>query len=229
MSGARSSRASLQLGTARHPGVVAGIDEAGRGPLAGPVVAAAVVLCPERPVAGLDDSKRLSASAREALAEEIREKAAAYGLGRACVAEIDRLNILQATLLAMTRAVAALAVVPDVALVDGKNCPALGCRTHAIVKGDATYQEIAAASILAKVARDHEMMALDAQFPLYGFARHKGYPTKEHLLRLRALGVLPIHRRSFGPVRAMLTHLEGEPGHEGGKRADEYNQSRLFV
>lgn len=180
---------------------VAGLDEVGRGPLAGPVVAAAVILHPARPIAGLRDSKVLSAERREALSLVIRERAWAYALGRAEVDEIDRLNILNASLLAMARAFHALSVRPRQALVDGNRCPALPCRADAIVGGDALVAAISAASILAKVTRDREMVALDARFPAYGFARHKGYPTREHLQSLRRVGACSEHRRSFGPVR----------------------------
>jgi ribonuclease HII len=180
---------------------VCGVDEVGRGPLAGPVVAAAVVLDPAMPIVGLADSKRLSPRRREDLAAEIRVKALAWGLGRADVAEIDRLNILQASLLAMRRAVAGLAQVPGLALVDGNRCPELPCPARAIVGGDASEPAISAASILAKVARDAEMLALHALHPDYGFDRHKGYPTRQHLEALALHGPLAEHRRSFGPVK----------------------------
>lgn len=183
---------------------VAGVDEVGRGPLAGPVVTAAVILDPARPIAGLADSKALSERRREALAEEIREKALCWALGRAEVAEIDALNILQATLLAMQRAVAALDPAPDHVLVDGNRCPAFPCSAEAIVKGDGTVPVISAASIIAKVSRDREMVALDAEYPGYGLAGHKGYPSKAHLAALAELGVSPIHRRTFAPVRRLL-------------------------
>ena len=196
---------ALQLAYELYEGTIAGVDEAGRGPLAGPVVAAAVVLDPARPIEGLNDSKRLSAARREALAEEIEGAALHFGLGRAEVCEIDDLNILQASLLAMQRAVAALGVVPSRAFIDGNIHPSLPCRTHAIVKGDAIIAEIAAASVLAKVSRDREMCALDERYPNYGFARHKGYPTAEHVRQLKAFGVCPVHRRSFAPVRCLLS------------------------
>ncbi|MDG4551378.1 MAG: ribonuclease HII [Candidatus Contendobacter sp.] len=183
---------------------VAGVDEAGRGPLAGPVVAAAVVLDPSRPIAGLADSKKLSAARRERLANEIRDNALAWALGRAEVAEIDRVNILQATLLAMQRAVAALSVAPANVLVDGNRCPSLICPCRAIVKGDATVPAISAASILAKVARDAELRRLHDRYPQYNFARHKGYPTAAHLEALRRHGPCSEHRRSFAPVLAAL-------------------------
>jgi ribonuclease HII len=181
--------------------ICAGVDEAGRGPLAGPVVAAAVILDPERPIRGLADSKILSPSRREALAEQLRTHVIAWSLGRAEVEEIDQLNILQASLLAMSRAVTRLAVQPTLVLVDGNRAPSVACEVRAIVRGDATVAEISAASILAKVARDHEMLELDDRYPGYGFAIHKGYPTKQHLLALRKLGVSDVHRRSFAPVR----------------------------
>lgn len=180
---------------------IAGVDEVGRGPLAGPVVAAAVILHPEKTIQGLQDSKCLTEKRREALYEEIREKALAFALGRAEVEEIDRLNILQASLLAMQRAVAQLPIAPDAAWVDGNRCPELACPAKAIIKGDQTVPAISAASILAKVTRDREMVALAAQYPGYGFEQHKGYPTRAHLLALSEKGILPIHRRSFAPVR----------------------------
>lgn len=185
--------------------LIAGVDEVGRGPLAGPVVAAAVILDPAHPIAGLADSKTLSPIRREQLATEIRAKALAWALGRAEVAEIDRLNILQASLLAMQRAIAALSIVPDQALVDGNRCPPLACPCRAIVKGDATVPAISAASILAKVARDAEMGELHERYPRYGFAQHKGYPTAAHRDALRRFGPCPEHRRSFAPVAAALS------------------------
>lgn len=181
--------------------LVAGIDEAGRGPLAGPVIAAAVILDPARPLTGLNDSKLLSARQRERLEAEIRAGALAWALGRAEVEEIDSINILQATLRAMQRAVAALDPAPRRALIDGDRCPPLDCPARAIVKGDRKVAAIAAASILAKVARDREMEALDALYPGYGLARHKGYPTRDHVEALRRLGASPVHRLSFRPVR----------------------------
>ena len=187
-----------------EPGLVCGIDEAGRGPLAGAVVAAAVVLDPARPIEGLRDSKRLSATQRERLADAIRDRSLGWALGRADPAEIDRLNILGATLLAMRRALEALPVRPGRALVDGNVCPRLSCDCEAVVRGDATVPVISAASILAKVARDIEMLELDARWPGYGFAVHKGYPTRQHLEALARLGPAPVHRRSFGPVRRLL-------------------------
>lgn len=183
---------------------VAGVDEAGRGPLAGPVVAAAVVLDPRQPITGLTDSKALSASRREELAALIRSRAQAWALGRVEAAQIDRLNILRATLEAMHQAVAALSIRPRHVLVDGDRCPALDCPATAIVKGDRRVAAISAASILAKVERDREMDAWDRRYPQYGFARHKGYPTRAHREALRAHGPCPCHRRSFAPVKAVL-------------------------
>lgn len=189
----------------RPPGLVVGVDEVGRGPLIGDVVAAAVILDPQRPIAGLGDSKALSARRREQLFDEIRDKALAWCIASASPAEIDELNILQATLLAMQRAVAGLDRVPDYALIDGNRCPRLPCPAEPVIKGDARVAEIGAASILAKVTRDRQMLALHERHPEYGFARHKGYPTPEHLAALERLGVLPEHRRSFRPVRERLT------------------------
>ena len=188
---------------------LAGVDEVGRGPLAGDVVAAAVILDPEDPIAGLDDSKKLTAQCREALALEIRCRAVAWALGRASVAEIDSLNILQASLLAMHRAVDALDTAPVMVLVDGNRLPRWPYRSEPIVGGDGRVPAIAAASILAKVQRDAEMVALEESYPGYGLARHKGYPTREHLEALKRLGVTPMHRRSFGPVRDLLE--DGSP------------------
>jgi ribonuclease HII len=188
--------------------LLAGVDEVGRGPLAGPVVAAAVILDRERPVAGLADSKALSSSRREVLAVEIRRRARCWALGRADVEEIDKLNILQASLLAMQRAVTKLNPPPEFVLIDGNRCPELHCPAEAVVKGDARVAAIAAASIIAKVSRDAEMTALDKRYPGYGFAAHKGYPTRAHLRALRELGVSPIHRRSFGPVKKLTLELQ---------------------
>ncbi|MBV8801830.1 MAG: ribonuclease HII [Gammaproteobacteria bacterium] len=179
---------------------ITGVDEAGRGPLAGPVVAAAVILNPAKPISGLADSKQLTALQREALFTVIIENAFSFGVGRAEVEEIDRVNILQATFLAMQRAVAALSVIPHLALIDGNRSPKLPCKTKAIIAGDQTEPAISAASILAKVTRDREMQHLDQQFPLYGFAKHKGYSTRDHLLALKQHGPCDIHRRSFAPV-----------------------------
>lgn len=184
--------------------LICGVDEAGRGPLAGPVFAAAVILDPARPVAGLADSKVLTARRREALAVEIRSRALAWSVASASVEEIDALNILQASLLAMRRAVEGLTVAPDRVEVDGPHCPRLGVPARGIVGGDATHAGISAASILAKVARDAEMLALHRIHPRYGFDLHKGYPTAAHLAALRAHGVCAAHRRSFAPVRLLL-------------------------
>jgi ribonuclease HII len=181
--------------------MICGVDEAGRGPLAGPVVAAAVILDPARPVDGLADSKKLSAARREELAALIRANALAWCVAEASVAEIDALNILQATLLAMRRAVEGLGMAPTEALIDGNRCPALDMPAHAIVGGDATVAEISAASILAKTVRDAGMRDLHARYPNYGFDRHKGYGTAVHLAALREHGPCPEHRMSFAPVR----------------------------
>ncbi|MBP6681840.1 MAG: ribonuclease HII [Halioglobus sp.] len=192
-----------------HGPGLAGVDEVGRGPLAGDVVAAAVILDPARPIAGLRDSKKLSAPRREALALQIREQALAWAVARATVAEIDQLNILQAALLAMHRAVQALRPQPAYVLVDGNRLPRWDYASEPVVKGDDRVPAIAAASILAKVQRDGELLELERQYPGYGFAAHKGYPTAAHLKALRTLGVSPVHRRSFGPVRALLEHNDG--------------------
>ncbi len=184
--------------------LVAGVDEVGRGPLCGPVVTAAVILDPLRPILGLNDSKKLSEARREKLFDEIREKALAWCIGRAEVEEIDRLNILQATFLAMQRAVEGLHIQPRLALIDGNRCPKLAVPSAPVIQGDGKVPAIAAASILAKVSRDREMVELDALYPGYGMAGHKGYPTAVHLEALRRLGPTPIHRRSFAPVRALL-------------------------
>jgi ribonuclease HII len=194
-----------QLGLSwRGPGLIAGVDEAGRGPLAGPVVAAAVMLDDLKPVKGLADSKTLTARRREILFDEIRAKALCSCIAQASVEEIDDLNILQATLLAMSRAVAGLRLSPHCVLVDGNRLPVLPMTAHAIVKGDAKVRAIAAASILAKVYRDRLCMDLHEHFPHYGFATHKGYPTVEHLSALRQHGACVAHRRSFAPVQAVL-------------------------
>jgi len=181
-----------------------GVDEAGRGPLAGPVTAAAVMLDPERPIDGLRDSKKLSAAARERLADEIRERAVAWCVAEASVEEIDQLNILHATLLAMQRAVAGLGRAPDDVWVDGNRCPNWSWRSQAVVKGDDKVAAIAAASILAKTSRDQFMCRLHDAYPAYGFAQHMGYGTAAHLAALKAHGACPQHRRSFGPVKLVL-------------------------
>lgn len=185
-------------------GLICGVDEAGRGPLAGPVFAAAVILDRSRVIEGLADSKKLTEKARDRLAPLIRERALSWAIANASVEEIDTLNILQATLLAMRRAVEALSLPPDMVLVDGTHCPQLVYPVQAVVKGDSTVAAISAASILAKTARDAEMLRLHALYPLYGLDRHKGYPTAAHLAALREHGVIDIHRRSFAPVRDML-------------------------
>ena len=192
----------------RSGGLICGVDEAGRGPLAGPVCAAAVILDPDQPIAGLADSKKLGARRREELADRIRGCCTAWAVAWASVEEIDALNILQASLLAMRRAVNGLGLRPELALVDGNRCPALEIPARAIVGGDASEPAISAASILAKVSRDALMLELDRRWPQYGFARHKGYPTAAHVEALRLNGVTPMHRRSFAPVREIL---------EGGK------------
>jgi len=188
---------------------IAGVDEVGRGPLAGPVVAAAVILDEARPIEGLADSKALSARRREELSVLIKERAICWALGRAEVEEIDRLNILQASLIAMQRAVMALTLAPELVLVDGNQAPRLVYPVTTIIRGDATESSISAASILAKVARDAEMCDLDRRYPGYGFSLHKGYPTRVHIEALQRQGVSPIHRRSFGPVRRAITNTSG--------------------
>ena len=197
--------ADLFEGTAGH--LVAGVDEVGRGPLAGDVVAAAVILT-DSPPEGVTDSKMLTPERREALAERIRDEAVSWALGRATLAEIDELNILQASLLAMRRAVEALHIQPSLVLVDGNRLPKWPYEARAIVKGDLTEPSIGAASILAKVQRDAETLALHEHYPAYGFDRHKGYPTKAHLAALETAGISPVHRRSFGPVRRLLADPE---------------------
>jgi ribonuclease HII len=184
--------------------IICGVDEAGRGPLAGPVYAAAVILDVSRPVYGLADSKKLSEKRREALAQEIKQQARSWAVATASVAEIDELNILRATLLAMRRAVQALSILPQEVLVDGLYCPDTGLPSRAIVKGDSSVTEISAASILAKTARDHAMLQMHERYPQYGFDGHKGYPTAAHLEALQRYGVSCEHRRSFGPVRKLL-------------------------
>ena len=191
--------------------LVAGVDEAGRGPLAGPVVVAAVILDPAQPVPGINDSKRLTARRRETLATAIRERAAAWAIIHAEPAEIDALNIFQATMQAMQRAVACLPLPAHRVLVDGNHCPAMPCAAEALIGGDGLEPAIGAASILAKVERDRIMVELDALWPGYGFARHKGYPTREHMEALKRLGATAVHRRSFAPVKQAL-YDPGEPG-----------------
>jgi ribonuclease HII len=187
--------------------LICGVDEAGRGPLAGPVYAAAVVLNPARQIRGLDDSKKLSAAKREKLAVKIQTNALAFGVASASVEEIDRINILQATLLAMRRAVDKLLVSPDEVWVDGNQAPLLPYITRAIIKGDAQVAAISAASILAKSARDRELVALARAYPAYAFERHKGYATQLHLAKIREFGACPAHRRSFAPVKHSIVDL----------------------
>ncbi len=184
--------------------IICGVDEAGRGPLAGPVFAAAVILNPNKPIVGLRDSKKLTAAKREALAEIIKRDAIAWSIAQCSEAEIDALNILQATMLAMRRAIETLSSTPTLALIDGNRCPVCQVRTEAIVKGDDKVAEISAASILAKTARDAALMVMHVQYPQYAFDQHKGYPTALHLERLRLHGVTPLHRKSYAPVRALI-------------------------
>ena len=184
--------------------VIGGVDAAGRGPRAGPVFAAAVILDPAKPIAGLRDSKKLSAAKREALALLIQRDALAWSIAQCSETEIDTLNILQATMLAMRRAIEGLSIVPTLALIDGNRCPVCTVRAEAIIKGDDKVAEISAASILAKTARDAALMHMHQQYPDYAFDQHKGYPTALHLARLRLHGVAPVHRRSYAPVRALL-------------------------
>jgi ribonuclease HII len=184
--------------------IVCGVDEAGRGPLAGPVYAAAVILDPARPIEGLRDSKKLTEAKRDELAPLIREHALAWAIAECSHEEIDTINILQATMLAMRRAVEALSTVPTIALIDGNRCPQLSIRAHAVVEGDDKVHAISAASILAKTARDAALVALHGLYPQYGFDQHKGYSTPLHLERLREHGPCPVHRRSFAPVRALM-------------------------
>ncbi|MFZ3420344.1 ribonuclease HII [Vibrio harveyi] len=184
--------------------LVAGVDEVGRGPLVGDVVTAAVILDPNNPIEGLNDSKKLSEKKRIALLPEIKEKALAWSVGRCSPEEIDELNILQATMVAMQRAIAGLEVQPDLALIDGNRCPQLPMDSQAVVKGDLRVAEISAASIIAKVVRDQEMEELDKQYPQFGFAKHKGYPTKAHFEAIEQHGVISEHRKSFKPVKKAL-------------------------
>ncbi|HSY26487.1 MAG TPA: ribonuclease HII [Burkholderiaceae bacterium] len=201
MSNAKNQNLSLFDDTEE---LVCGVDEAGRGPLAGPVFAAAVILDPTRPISGLRDSKKLSEAQRDALAIEIKANALSWSIAQCSEQEIDTLNILQATMLAMRRAVEGLSTQPGLALIDGNRCPVMPVRSEAIVKGDDKVPAISAASILAKTARDAALLILHEQYPQYAFDQHKGYPTALHLERLRAHGVSPVHRRSYAPVRALL-------------------------
>jgi len=185
--------------------LLAGVDEVGRGPLVGDVVTAAVILDPQKPIHGLADSKKLSEKKREALFEEIQEKALCWSIARATAQEIDALNILQASLLAMKRAVELLKIQPEFVLVDGNRLPRWSYSSEAVVKGDSRVAAISAASILAKVQRDREMQLLDAQYPDYGFADHKGYPTAKHIAALQRFGVTPLHRRSYAPVARVMS------------------------
>ncbi|CRL63339.1 ribonuclease HII [Proteus sp. GOKU] len=184
--------------------LIAGVDEVGRGPLVGAVVTAAVILDPANPIEGLTDSKKLTEKKRNALYDEIKEKALCWAIGRAEPEEIDELNILWATMKAMERAVAGLSITPDMVLIDGNRCPKLPMASQAVIKGDSLVQEISAASILAKVTRDREMEELDKLYPDYGFAKHKGYPTVFHMEKLALLGATPYHRKSFAPVKRAL-------------------------
>lgn len=184
--------------------LIAGVDEVGRGPLVGDVVTAAVILDPRYPIEGLADSKKLSEKKRDLLAEQIKSQALCWAIGRATPDEIDQLNILHATMLAMSRAVEQLDTTPEFVFIDGNRLPTLSMPAQAVVKGDSLVAEISAASIIAKVTRDQEMVALDAQYPAYGFAKHKGYPTKLHLQMLAEHGVTPYHRKSFKPVKQLL-------------------------
>lgn len=192
--------------------LVCGVDEAGRGPLAGPVFAAAVILDPANPIDGLRDSKKLTEARRDYLAERIRTCSLAWSIAQCSEAEIDELNILQATMLAMRRAVEGLKLTPTLALIDGNRSPKLSIKSESIIRGDDKVDAISAASILAKTARDAALMQLHQQYPHYAFDRHKGYPTALHLERLRAHGVSPVHRRSYAPVRAMLALPHGKVG-----------------
>ena len=199
------TNATLPLfGDAWQGELICGVDEAGRGPLAGPVYAAAVILDPSNPIAGLQDSKKLTETKRDVLADQIKACALAWSIAYCTEAEIDELNILQATMLAMRRAVEGLSATPTLALIDGNRCPVMPVRAEAIVKGDAKVPAISAASILAKTARDAVCLQMHDQYPQYAFDQHKGYPTALHLERLREHGVSPVHRRSYGPVKSLL-------------------------
>lgn len=192
----------------------AGVDEAGRGPLAGDVVAAAVILDPNNPIDGLDDSKKLTEKKRDALFDEIQEKALSWSIARATVSEIDDINILQASLLAMHRAVDGLCQIPEHVLVDGNKLPEWQYASEAVVKGDSRVAAIAAASILAKVTRDREMIAMDSAYPQYGFAKHKGYPTKAHMQAIEEHGISDIHRRSYAPIKKLLAATSSNQTHQ---------------
>ncbi|WP_191117574.1 ribonuclease HII [Vibrio campbellii] len=203
----KTTKAKVELPPFEYPQgyqLVAGVDEVGRGPLVGDVVTAAVILDPNNPIEGLNDSKKLSEKKRLALLPEIKEKALAWAVGRCSPEEIDELNILQATMVAMQRAIAGLKVQPDFALIDGNRCPELPMDSQAVVKGDLRVAEISAASIIAKVVRDQEMEELDKQYPQFGFAKHKGYPTKAHFEAIEQHGVISEHRKSFKPVKKAL-------------------------
>ncbi|HCE1806356.1 TPA: ribonuclease HII [Vibrio parahaemolyticus] len=204
---AKTTKAKVELPPFEYPQgyqLIAGVDEVGRGPLVGDVVTAAVILDPNNPIEGLNDSKKLSEKKRLALFPEIKEKALAWAVGRCSPEEIDELNILQATMVAMQRAIAGLKVQPDLVLIDGNRCPELPMDSHAVVKGDLRVAEISAASIIAKVVRDQEMEELDKQYPQFGFAKHKGYPTKAHFEAIEQHGVISEHRKSFKPVKKAL-------------------------
>ncbi|EJG1731850.1 ribonuclease HII [Vibrio parahaemolyticus] len=204
---AKTTKAKVELPPFEYPQgyqLIAGVDEVGRGPLVGDVVTAAVILDPNNPIDGLNDSKKLSEKKRLALLPEIKEKALAWAVGRCSPEEIDELNILQATMVAMQRAIAGLKVQPDLVLIDGNRCPELPMDSQAVVKGDLRVAEISAASIIAKVVRDQEMEELDKQYPQFGFAKHKGYPTKAHFEAIEQHGVISEHRKSFKPVKKAL-------------------------
>lgn len=203
----RSEQESLSFSFFDEATLICGADEAGRGPLAGPVFAAAVILDPKHPIEGLRDSKKLSEHKREVLAEEIKQHALAWAIAQCSVEEIDTINILQASMLAMKRAIESLKVVPELALIDGNRCPKLAIAAEAIIKGDDKVPAISAASILAKTARDADLLELHKQYPQYAFDQHKGYPTALHLARLREFGVSPVHRKSYGPVKALLNSV----------------------
>lgn len=195
----------LDLSFLNNVELLAGVDEVGRGPLAGPVVAAAVILDPDKPITGLNDSKKITPKKRESLSEEIKEKALAWSLGRSEVEEIDDINILRASLLAMKRAVESLSIKPNLVAADGQYSPDVSIESISITKGDSLVPAISAASIIAKVARDNEMIDFEKSYPGYGFSSHKGYPTKQHMESLEKLGVTDIHRRSFSPVAKYLS------------------------